>query len=142
MYDGDTLEAADEKRVRLLGIDAPDDDGNGNVTKIAAQLYLEELVKRNGGMDCTSEFQDQPLTVEPMCNKSRSSWGRLTMFCRYRSNGASVSATMVRHGYDVNSRRHSRLDYARLMKEDRKSVGEGTRGSVRVDIGGRRFNPK
>src|SRR3546814_16649133 len=55
IIDGDTLEAADEKRVRLLGIDAPDDDGNGNVTKIAAQLYLEELVKRNGGMDCTSE---------------------------------------------------------------------------------------
>src|SRR3546814_16569100 len=81
MYDGDTLEAADEKRVRLLGIDAPDDDGNGNVTKIAAQLYLEELVKRNGGMDCTREFQDQPLTVEPICNKRRESRGRLNMSC-------------------------------------------------------------
>src|SRR3546814_18518318 len=71
IIDGDTLEAADEKRVRLLGIDAPDDDGNGNVTKIAAQLYLEELVKRNGGMDCTSEFQDQPLTVEPLRSAGR-----------------------------------------------------------------------
>ncbi|PTD18748.1 thermonuclease family protein [Sphingomonas fennica] len=117
IIDGDTLEAADEKRVRLLGIDAPDDDGNGNVTKIAAQLYLEELVKRNGGMDCTSEFQDQPLTVEPICNKSRSSWGRLNMSCRFRSNGASVSATMVRHGYAVDYRRHSGLAYARFMKE-------------------------
>src|SRR3546814_18044495 len=97
-------------RVRLLGIDAPDDDGNGNVTKIAAQLYLEELVKRNGGMDCTSEFQDQPLTGEPICNKNRSSWGRLNMSCRFRSNGASVSATMVRPGYAVSFRRHSGSD--------------------------------
>src|SRR3546814_5910324 len=92
-------------------------DLNGNVTKIAAQLYLEELVKRNGGMDCTSEFQDQPLTVEPLCNKSRSSWGRLNMSCRFRSNGASVSATMVRHGYAVDYRRHSGLAFARFMKE-------------------------
>src|SRR3546814_20518637 len=68
-------------------------------------------------MDCTSEFQDQPLTVEPICNKSRSSWGRLNMSCRFRSNGASVSATMVRPGYAVDYRRHSGPAYARLMKE-------------------------
>src|SRR3546814_2262699 len=97
---------------------------------IAAQLYLEELVKRNGGMDCTSEFQDQPLTVEPLCNKSRSSWGRLNMSCRFRSNGASVSATMVRHGYAVDYRRHSGMAYARVMKEaaeDRESTRLKTR---------------
>src|SRR3546814_14079576 len=37
--------------------------------------------------------------------------------CRFRSNGASVSATMVRHGYAVDYRRHSGLAYARFMKE-------------------------
>lgn len=117
IIDGDTFEAGNEKRIRLLGIDAPDDDGNGNVPTIAAQLYLEELVKRNGGMDCTTEFQDQKLTIEPICNKSRSSWGRLNMSCRFRSNGASVSATMVRHGYTVDYRRHSGLAYAQFMKD-------------------------
>ena len=64
IIDGDTLETLDKKRVRLSGIDAPDEDGKGNVPKIAAQLYLEELVKQNGGMDCTSDFQDEKLTVE------------------------------------------------------------------------------
>src|SRR3546814_10658232 len=42
IIDGDTTEAADEKRVRLLGIDAPDDDGNGNVTKIAEKRRVEK----------------------------------------------------------------------------------------------------
>src|SRR3546814_1009685 len=64
IIDGDTLETLDKKRVRLSGIDAPDEDGKGNVPKIAAQLYLEELVKQNGGMDCTSDFQDEKLTIE------------------------------------------------------------------------------
>ena len=63
IIDGDTLETLDKKRVRLSGIDAPDEDGKGNVPKIAAQLYLEELVKQNGGMDCTSDFQDEKLTI-------------------------------------------------------------------------------
>lgn len=117
IIDGDTLETSDDRRVRFSGIDAPDDDGKGNFPKIAAQLYLEELVKQNGGMDCTSEFQDQALTIEPICNKSRTSWGRLNLSCRFRSNGASVSATMVRHGYAVDYRQHSGLAYARFMKE-------------------------
>src|SRR3546814_3350316 len=63
IIDGDTLETLDKKRVRLSGIDAPDADGKGNVPKIAAQLYLGELVKQNGGMDCTSDFQDEKLTI-------------------------------------------------------------------------------
>ena len=96
IIDGDTLETLDKKRVRLSGIDAPDEDGKGNVPKIAAQLYLEELVKQNGGMDCTSDFQDEKLTIEPICNTRRTSWGRSNLSCRFRSNGASVSATMVR----------------------------------------------
>src|SRR3546814_12430799 len=66
IIDGDTLEAADEKRVRLLGIDATDDDGNGNVTKIAEQLFLEELVKLNGGMEFKSGLQEQRDTGEPI----------------------------------------------------------------------------
>jgi hypothetical protein len=41
IIDGDTLETLDKKRVRLSGIDAPDEDGKGNVPKIAAQLYLK-----------------------------------------------------------------------------------------------------
>ena len=117
IIDGDTFETTENQRVRLSGIDAPDEDGNGNVPKIAAQLYLEELVKQNGGMDCTSDFQDQQLTVEPICNKRRTSWGRSNLSCRFRSNGASVSATMVRHGYAVDYRQHSGLAYARFMKE-------------------------
>lgn len=117
IIDGDTFETLDNKRVRLSGIDAPDEDGKGNVPKIAAQLYLEELVKQNGGMDCTSDFQDEKLTVEPICNTRRTSWGRSNLSCRFRSNGASVSATMVRHGYAVDYRQHSGLAYARFMKD-------------------------
>lgn len=117
IIDGDTLETLDKKRVRLSGIDAPDEDGKGNVPKIAAQLYLEELVKQNGGMDCTSDFQDEKLTIEPICNTRRTSWGRSNLSCRFRSNGASVSATMVRHGYAVDYRQHSGLAYARFMKD-------------------------
>jgi hypothetical protein len=36
--------------------------------------HLEELVKQNGGMDCTSDFQDEKLTIEPICNTRRTSW--------------------------------------------------------------------
>src|SRR3546814_1585350 len=84
IIDGDTLETLDKKRVRLSGIDAPDEDGKGNVPKIAAQLYLEELVKQNGGMDCTSDFQDEKLTIEPICNTRRTSWGGSNLSCRFR----------------------------------------------------------
>src|SRR3546814_19244793 len=87
------------------------------VPKIAAQLYLEELVKQNGGMDCTSDFQDEKLTIEPICNTRRTSWGGSNLSCRFRSNGASVSATMVRHGYAVDYRQHSGLAYARFMTD-------------------------
>ena len=68
IIDGDTLETLDKKRVRLSGIDAPDEDGKGNVPKIAAQLYLEELVKQHGGMDCTSDFQDEKLTIDTLAS--------------------------------------------------------------------------
>src|SRR3546814_11061194 len=56
---GDTLEAADEKRVRVLGIDAHDDDGTGHVTTIAAPLYLEELVNPNGGWELTDAGREK-----------------------------------------------------------------------------------
>src|SRR3546814_9964615 len=68
-------------------------------------------------MDCTSDFQDEKLTIEPICNTRRTSWGRSNLSCRFRSNGASVSATMVRHGYAVDYRQHSGLAYARFMKD-------------------------
>ncbi len=45
IIDGDTLETLDKKRVRLSGIDAPDEDGKGNVPKIAAQLYLAQSAR-------------------------------------------------------------------------------------------------
>src|SRR3546814_12220285 len=48
IIDGDTLETLDKKRVRLSGIDAPDEDGKGNVPKIAAQRSEE----RRGGKEC------------------------------------------------------------------------------------------
>ena len=36
IIDGDTLETLDKKRVRLSGLDAPDEDGKGNVPNSAA----------------------------------------------------------------------------------------------------------
>src|SRR3546814_14379670 len=72
IIDGDTLDAADEKRVRLLGIDAPADDGTGTVTKIAAQPYLAELVTRNGALASTSEFHTQPLICQTLYHKTPS----------------------------------------------------------------------
>src|SRR3546814_17079656 len=85
-------------------------------------------------MDCTSDFQDEKLTIEPICNTRRTSWGRSNLSCRFRSNGASVSATMVRHGYAVDYRQHSGLAYASFI--DRKCVGWGKRVSVGGDRGG------
>src|SRR3546814_18028301 len=68
-------------------------------------------------MDGSSDFQDEKLTIEPICNTRRPSWGRSNLSCRFRSNGASVSATMVRHGYAVAYRQHSGLAYARFMQD-------------------------
>lgn len=116
IVDGDTFRI-DGRRYRLIGMDAPDSDGNGDVLKTAAGLYLEELVRQNGPMDCTSTFLDKPLAAEGICRQNRSSWGRMNLSCRFRSNGASVGATMVRHGYAVDFRQHSGLAYAALMKD-------------------------
>lgn len=116
IVDGDTFRANGE-RIRLIGLDAPDSDGNGDLLKTAAQLYLEELVRQNGPMDCSSDFQDERLAAESVCRRDRTSYGRLNLSCRFRSNGASVAATMVRHGYAVDYRRYSGLAYAGFMKE-------------------------
>src|SRR3546814_14145408 len=94
-------------------------------------------------MDCTSDFQDEKLTIEPICNTRRTSWGRSNLSCRFRSNGASVSATMVRHGYAVAYRQHSGLASARFMKDaadERREIGRASCRkdvSVRVALGGR-----
>lgn len=87
IVDGDTFRANGE-RIRLIGLDAPDSDGNGDLLKTAAQLYLEELVRQNGPMDCSSDFQDERLAAESVCRRDRTSYGRLNLSCRFRSNGS------------------------------------------------------
>lgn len=114
IIDGDTVDFANG-RVRIVGIDAPDDD----VPRLKAMSSdaLQRLALRDGGMDCSVSMFDYALRREDQCRTDPKSYGRLNLACRFPANKASVGATMVAQGYAVDYRMFSGGAYVDLMKQ-------------------------
>lgn len=113
VINGDTL-AVQESRVRVVGIDAPDDDRLR--LKQLSMAAMQRLVARDGGVECATSLFDFALRMENRCRTPAESYGRLNLSCRFKANGASVAATMVAHGYAVDFRRYSGGAYVELMQ--------------------------
>lgn len=113
VVDGDTLEVSGS-RVRIVGIDAPDDDLPQ--LKQLSTLTVQGLVDRDGGVECATSLFDFALRREKQCRSQATSHGRLNLSCRFTANDASVAATMVAQGYAVDYRRYSGGAYVKLMQ--------------------------
>lgn len=114
IIDGDTVDFANG-RVRIVGIDAPDDDVPQ--LKATSSEALQRLALRDGGMDCSVSMFDYALRREDQCRTDPKSYGRLNLACRFPANKASVGATMVAQGYAVDYRMFSGGAYVDLMKQ-------------------------
>lgn len=114
IIDGDTVDFANG-RVRIVGIDAPDDDLP--VLKRLSSDALRGLSARNGGLDCSVSMFDYALRREQQCRTNPTSYGRLNLACRFPANKASVGATMVAQGYAVDYRVYSGGAYVELMQK-------------------------
>lgn len=114
IIDGDTVDFPNG-RVRIVGIDAPDDD-LPQLKAISSQA-LRQLSMRDGGMDCSVSMFDYALRRESQCRTDPKSHGRLNLACRFPANKASVGATMVAQGYAVDYRVFSGGAYVDLMRQ-------------------------
>ncbi|WP_343764093.1 thermonuclease family protein [Sphingomonas molluscorum] len=114
IIDGDTVDFA-SGRVRVVGIDAPDDDLPQ--LKAMSTNVLRGLAARDGGLDCSVSMFDYALRRENQCRTDPKSYGRLNLACRFPANKASVGATMVAQGYAVDYRVFSGGAYVDLMQE-------------------------
>lgn len=114
IIDGDTVDFTNG-RVRIVGIDAPDDDLS--VLKRMSSDALRGLSARDGGLDCSVSMFDYALRREDQCRTNAKSFGRLNLACRFPANGASVGATMVAQGYAVDYRVYSGGAYVDLMRK-------------------------
>jgi len=114
IIDGDTADFPNG-RVRIVGIDAPDDD-RPQLKAIAADA-LQRLSARDGGLDCSVSMFDYALRRENQCRTDPKSYGRLNLSCRFPANKASVGATMVAQGYAVDYRMFSGGAYVDLMRK-------------------------
>lgn len=114
IIDGDTIDFPNG-RVRVVGIDAPDDDLPQ--LKVISTEVLQGLASRDGGMDCSVSMFDYALRREEQCRTDPKSYGRLNLSCRFPANKASVGATMVAQGYAVDYRVFSGGAYMDLMKQ-------------------------
>jgi endonuclease YncB( thermonuclease family) len=112
VVDGDTVDVSGS-RVRIIGIDAPDEDRPA--LKATSTLALKALVARDGGLACARRLSDFALAKG--CGSPTTSFGRLNLSCRFKTNKASVAATMVAQGYAVDYRRYSGGAYVKLMQE-------------------------
>jgi len=101
--------------VRVVGIDAPDDDLPQ--LKAISSEALRGLALRDGGMDCSVSMFDYALRREKQCRTDPKSYGRLSLACRFPANKASVGATMVAQGYAVDYRIFSGGAYVELMQK-------------------------
>lgn len=113
VVDGDTADVSGS-RVRILGIDAPDEDRAE--LKAVSTLALKALVARDGGLECARRLYDFTLARGGSCGSPAMSFGRLNLSCRFKTNKASVAATMVAQGYAVDYRRYSGGAYVKLMQ--------------------------
>lgn len=111
---GDTVDFQNG-RVRVVGIDAPDDDRPR--LKALSSNALRELSARDGGLDCSVSMFDYALRRENQCRTNPKSFGRLNLACRFPANRASVGATMVAQGYAVDFRIYSGGAYVDLMRQ-------------------------
>lgn len=114
IIDGDTVDFA-SGRVRIVGIDAPDDDLP--VLKRLSAEALRSLSARDGGLDCSVSMFDYAMRREQQCRTNPKSYGRLNLACRFPANKASVGATMVAQGYAVDYRVYSGGAYVDLMRQ-------------------------
>lgn len=114
IIDGDTVDFTNG-RVRIVGIDAPDDDLPA--LKQISSGALRGLAARDGGMDCSVSMFDYALRREDQCRTNAKSFGRLNLACRFPANKASVGATMVAQGYAVDYRVYSGGAYVDLMQK-------------------------
>ena len=114
IIDGDTV-GFTNGRVRIVGIDAPDDDLP--VLKKLSSDALRGLSSRDGGMDCSVSMFDYALRRENQCRTNPKSYGRLNLACRFPANKASVGASMVAQGYAVDYRVYSGGAYVDLMRK-------------------------
>lgn len=114
IVDGDTVDFANG-RVRIVGIDAPDDDRPQ--LKAIATDALQRLAARDGGMNCSISMFDYALRHENQCRTDPKSYGRLNLSCRFPANNASVGASMVAQGYAVDYRMFSGGAYVDLMRQ-------------------------
>ncbi|RSV14844.1 thermonuclease family protein [Sphingomonas sp. ABOLG] len=114
IIDGDTIDFSNG-RVRVVGIDAPDDDLPR--LKALSSDALRQLSARDGGLDCSVSMFDYALRRENQCRTDPKSYGRLNLACRFPANKASVGATMVAQGYAVDYRMFSGGAYVELMQK-------------------------
>lgn len=114
VIDGDTV-GVRGSAVRIVGIDAPDDD-LPHLKAISSQV-LANLVARDGGLNCSANVFDFSMRREDQCRTDAESHGRLNLACRFRNNNASVAATMVAQGYAVDWRQYSGGAYVDLMQK-------------------------
>lgn len=114
IIDGDTIDFSNG-RVRVVGIDAPDDDLPR--LKALSSDALRQLSARDGGLDCSVSMFDYALRRENQCRTDPKSYGRLNLSCRFPANKASVGATMVAQGYAVDYRVFSGGAYVDLMQK-------------------------
>lgn len=114
IIDGDTVDFTNG-RVRIVGIDAPDDDLPQ--LKALSTEALRGLSSRDGGLDCSVSMFDYALRRENQCRTTAKSYGRLNLACRFSANRASVGATMVAQGYAVDYRVYSGGAYVALMQK-------------------------
>lgn len=114
IIDGDTVDVSGS-RIRIVGIDAPDDQVP-SLKQLSTQA-LRGLVQRDRGLDCSTSLFDSSLQRENQCKTTAESFGRLNLACRFKSNGASVGATMVAQGYAVDYRVFSGGAYVELMQK-------------------------
>lgn len=131
IIDGDTVDFPNG-RVRIVGIDAPDDDRPQ--LKALASEALRGLAARDGGLTCSASLFDYALRREKQCRTSLKSYGRLNLSCRFSGNEASVGATMVAQGYAVDYRIYSGGAYVDLMRK----AAEQRAGLWGVDYDGMR----
>ncbi len=114
IVDGDTVDLPNG-RVRIVGIDAPDDDRPR--LKAIATDALQRLSARDGGLDCSVSMFDYAMRREKQCRTDPRSYGRLNLSCRFQANKASVGATMVAQGYAVDYRMFSGGAYVDVMQK-------------------------
>jgi len=106
VVDGDTIKIGEES-IRIIGIDAPDDDFPQG--KTAARSFLVELLDGRT-VKCRPRFSAQPLAAHKIKSQPMQSFGRANMSCSI-DDRYDVGRSMVEAGYAVDYSRYSGQAY-------------------------------